>query len=222
MKSSAHARVLRPRGVRRRLAITPPTVLPSASVNSVGTPNSTLRGSIACLHDPYRRFAAALASGRRTARGHRVSLALRCRELPSPSSCRLSGAFQRSSANAAVGGLKPPPVGRLQRAKQPPSLLQHRNQRNHHQTTDPPPAFAFTTSPCPVYPGHFLSPTNVNRTPASPGQVVLVFRDSLRGALLTRETVVLAASVGLLQLAAGGDCPCRLDLPAAVCVQSVV
>ena len=53
---------------------------------------------------------------------------------------------QRSSANAPVGGLKPPPAGRLQRAKQPPSLLQHRIQRNHHQPTDPPPAFAFTTS----------------------------------------------------------------------------
>src|SRR6266498_5557640 len=54
---------------------------------------------------------------------------------------------QRSSANAAVGGLKPPPAGRLQRAKQPPSLLQHRSQRTHHPTTDPPPAFVFTTSP---------------------------------------------------------------------------
>jgi hypothetical protein len=39
---------------------------------------------------------------------------------------------QRSSANAPVGGLKPPPEGRLQRAKQPPSLLQHRPRRDHH------------------------------------------------------------------------------------------
>ena len=39
---------------------------------------------------------------------------------------------QRSSANAPVGGLKPPPVGRLQRARQPLSLLQHRIQRDHH------------------------------------------------------------------------------------------
>ena len=39
---------------------------------------------------------------------------------------------QRSSANAPVGGLRPPPAGRLQRAKQPPSLLQHRLQRDHH------------------------------------------------------------------------------------------
>jgi hypothetical protein len=31
-----------------------------------------------------------------------------------------------------VGGLKPPPEGRLRRAKQPPSLLQHRSQRDHH------------------------------------------------------------------------------------------
>ena len=39
---------------------------------------------------------------------------------------------QRSSASAPVAGLKPPPVGRLQRAKQPLSLLQHRIQRDHH------------------------------------------------------------------------------------------
>ena len=39
---------------------------------------------------------------------------------------------QRSSANAPVGGLKPPPVGRLRRARQPPSLLQHRSRRDHH------------------------------------------------------------------------------------------
>src|SRR5450755_3769206 len=40
---------------------------------------------------------------------------------------------QRSLANADVGGLKPPPVGRLQRAK-PLSLLQHRSQRDPHLT----------------------------------------------------------------------------------------
>jgi len=38
--------------------IAPPTAWPSASVEGVGTPNQNLRGSIACLHDPYRRFAA--------------------------------------------------------------------------------------------------------------------------------------------------------------------
>src|SRR5664279_6311969 len=53
---------------------------------------------------------------------------------------------QRSSANAPVGGLKPPPEGRLQRAIQPPSLLQHRSQRVLHQTLDQPPTFVFTTS----------------------------------------------------------------------------
>src|SRR5919197_744238 len=44
---------------------------------------------------------------------------------------------QRSSANAPVGGLKPPPVGRLRRAKQPPSLLQHRNQRDSPSPNPP-------------------------------------------------------------------------------------
>src|SRR6516162_9924197 len=44
---------------------------------------------------------------------------------------------QRSSANAPVGGLKPPPEGRLQRAKQPLSLLQHRTRRDHHRPLCP-------------------------------------------------------------------------------------
>src|SRR5213075_774727 len=70
---------------------------------------------------------------------------------------------QRSSANAPVGGLEPPPVGRLRRAKHPPSLLQHRSQRDHHLPTDPPPAFVFTTSPCRFIPAppqpHQASPS---------------------------------------------------------------
>jgi hypothetical protein len=37
---SAHAQVLRPRGVRRRLAKTPPAMLPSAYRESVGTPDA--------------------------------------------------------------------------------------------------------------------------------------------------------------------------------------
>ena len=36
------------------------------------------------LHDPYRRFAAALTDSRRTAQGHRGSLLLRCRETRIP------------------------------------------------------------------------------------------------------------------------------------------
>ena len=53
---------------------------------------------------------------------------------------------QRSSANAECGRFEASPAGRLQRARQPPSLLQHRSQRNHHQHIDLPPAFVFTTS----------------------------------------------------------------------------
>ena len=57
-----HAQVLRPRGVRRQLAIALPAVLPSASVDSVGTPNSRISrlNSPACTY-PCQRFAAALA-----------------------------------------------------------------------------------------------------------------------------------------------------------------
>ena len=48
----------------------------------------TRLNSPACAY-PYRRFAAALASGRRTARGHRDSLDLRCRAFSSPSPSRV-------------------------------------------------------------------------------------------------------------------------------------
>ena len=58
---SAHAQVLRPRGVRRRLAKTPPTVLPSASYDSVGTPNLAFRGSIAQPARPLPTLRCALA-----------------------------------------------------------------------------------------------------------------------------------------------------------------
>jgi hypothetical protein len=37
--------------------------------------------------------------------------------------------FTKSSANAAVGGLKPPPAGRLRRANSPSSPAQHRLQK---------------------------------------------------------------------------------------------
>ena len=87
-------------------------------------------------------------SSRRTmTRGHRDPLGLRCRAL---SSRRLPGKF------VAAVGEKPMAIdkGRLQRAKQPPSLRQHRSQRNHHHTTDPPPAFAFATSPSRFIPAH--------------------------------------------------------------------
>src|SRR5207247_882755 len=69
LKSFLHARVPRPRGLPRRLALAPPAAWPSAQGEGVGTPIYGFRGSLAGLHDPYRRFAAALASGRRTAQG---------------------------------------------------------------------------------------------------------------------------------------------------------
>ena len=55
------APVLRPRGVRRPLAITRPAMLPSASVNGVGTPKPLISrlNSRACTY-PCQRFAHAL------------------------------------------------------------------------------------------------------------------------------------------------------------------
>ena len=58
---SAHAQVLRPRGVRRQLALTLTAMLPSAQRHGVGTRTSTFRGSIAPPAYPCQRFACALA-----------------------------------------------------------------------------------------------------------------------------------------------------------------
>jgi hypothetical protein len=58
--------------------------------------NADFAAQLPSLHDPYRRFAAALADGQRTAQGHRGSLLLRCRELSSPSSCRFIPALSES------------------------------------------------------------------------------------------------------------------------------
>ena len=84
-----HAQVLRPRGVRQRLAITLLTMWPSASGDSVGTPNKVISrlNSPACTY-PCQRFAARPHGRRRMTRGHRGSLLLRCRALSSPSPCR--------------------------------------------------------------------------------------------------------------------------------------
>ena len=62
-RDSVHAQVLRPRGVHERLAITPPAILPSASMNGVGTPNHliTRLNSPACTC-PCQRFADALTN----------------------------------------------------------------------------------------------------------------------------------------------------------------
>ena len=54
--------------------------------------------------------------------------------LPDPRLTREPGLFphrspRQSSANAAVGGLKPPPAGRLRRANNPSSPAQHRPQK---------------------------------------------------------------------------------------------
>src|ERR1700693_2283543 len=61
---------------------------------------------MAGLRAPLSTLRCALAGRQRMTRGHRDSLVLRCRTLSFPSSCRLSGAFQklmlRSRANTLV------------------------------------------------------------------------------------------------------------------------
>ena len=80
-------------------------MLPSAFYDSVGIPSHvfTRLNSPACAY-PYRRFAAALADGRRTARGHRGSLILRCRAFSSPSPDRFIPAPHRQGPQP---GLRP-------------------------------------------------------------------------------------------------------------------
>ena len=56
-----HAQVLRPRGVHQQLAKALPAMLPSASLNDVGTPKPLISrlNSPACTY-PYQRFTDAL------------------------------------------------------------------------------------------------------------------------------------------------------------------
>ena len=103
--------------------IAPPTMLPSACLNSVGTPKPRFRGSIAGLHDPYRRFAAVLANGRRTAQGHRGSLLLRCRELSSPAPRRFIPALSQTSVQPST--LREPPPARGTEDSTPGSQRRH-------------------------------------------------------------------------------------------------
>jgi hypothetical protein len=55
---------------------------------------------------------------------------------------------QRSSANAAVGGLKPPPAGRLQEGQTTSISSTLPQSAKPPSAIDPPPALVFTTSPC--------------------------------------------------------------------------
>ena len=96
-ETCVHAPGLRPRGVRRPLAITRPATLPSASIHGVGTPEPlgghdfaaqypSLPVPLSTLHRrPHER--------RRMTRGHRGSLVLRCRAFSSPSPSRFIPAF---------------------------------------------------------------------------------------------------------------------------------
>ena len=84
MKTCVHAWVPGPRGVPQRLAKAPLRMLPSARLNSVGTPNQVFRGSIAPPARPLSTLQRCPHEHRRMTQGHRGSLLLRCRELSSP------------------------------------------------------------------------------------------------------------------------------------------
>ena len=111
-KDSVHAQVLRPRGVRRRLAITPPTMWPSACGDGVGTPIDLISrlNSPACTY-PYQRFADALTerpahdSGPPWIATPSMSGVL----IPFLMPVYPGAPPRRSSANAAQGGLTPAP-----------------------------------------------------------------------------------------------------------------
>ena len=103
---------------------------------------------------------------------------------------------QRSSANAPVGGLKPPPDGRLRRAIQPPSLLQHRMSM----------AIEFSPTAATNFPtgGHVFSPLVATNLPTNrderfgSGQGL----DPLAGGRLREPVAVLAVGdqdVGVMQ-----------------------
>jgi hypothetical protein len=80
---------------------TPPTMLPSAEPQHVGTPRLPISrlNSPACAHPETN--ASLRPHGTPThGQGHRDSLDLRCRTLSFPSSCRLSGAFVTSGLSA--------------------------------------------------------------------------------------------------------------------------
>ena len=74
--------------------------------------------------------------------------------LPDPRLTREPGLFphrspRQSSTNAAVGGLKPPPAGRLRRANNPSSPAQHRPQKlTYHAPFDVRDTHGFRLSGC--------------------------------------------------------------------------
>jgi hypothetical protein len=90
-EDSIHARVLRPRGVRR-----------AARANAAGCrrrhPETVIsRLNIRPARTPLSTFRCALTGRQRITRGHRASLLLRCRAFSSLSSCRFIPALSTAS-----------------------------------------------------------------------------------------------------------------------------
>lgn len=83
------------RGVRGGLALAPARDVAFRRSDSVGTPDSVISrlNSLACTF-PCRRFTGPLTGRPCTARGHRGSLALRCRTPPFLTPCRFIPALQ--------------------------------------------------------------------------------------------------------------------------------
>lgn len=89
--------------------ITPPAILPSALSDGVGTPISLISrlNRPACTY-PCPTLRCALTERQRMARGHRGSLLLRCRALPSPSPCRFIPALStQCTFSSRTGGISP-------------------------------------------------------------------------------------------------------------------
>ena len=74
--------------------ITPPVMLPSASIHSVGTPIALISRLNSQPARPLPTLRRRPHERPRMTRGHRRSLLLRCRELSSPSSCRFIPAHE--------------------------------------------------------------------------------------------------------------------------------
>ena len=86
---------LGPRRTVRGLALTPPSVLPSAVGNASASGVTNFRGSMAGLHDPLPTLRRYPHGDRRTARGRCGSLFLHRSGLSPPTPCQSPGALPR-------------------------------------------------------------------------------------------------------------------------------
>jgi hypothetical protein len=145
----AHAKALRPRRVRRRLALAPPSMLPSTRPPVSALWINRFRGAIPRLRAPLPTSRLPPHGDLRTARGRCGSLDLHRRGLPPPTPCQSPGKSGRSVAVSASGervsAIYNVLAFRLPRAGGGPGRLCERHQRFCSQRVDvalrhrPPP-----------------------------------------------------------------------------------